>query len=90
MNPPLRKSYGCVYYGYRYGKKVILMKFYKSMMKYFAKYPDQNAFVHLLGGVGIGFLLTYPAAGAHPVRWGLSFIALALVGYLWAGNQKVK
>ena len=66
------------------------MKFYKSMMKYFAKYPDQNAFVHLLGGVGIGFLLTYPAAGAHPVRWGLSFIALALVGYLWAGNQKVK
>ena len=66
------------------------MKLFKNTMKYFSKYPDQNAFVHILGGIGLGFLLTYPAAGAHPIRWGLIFIGMAVVGYLWAGNQKVK
>jgi hypothetical protein len=66
------------------------MKFWKQAMKYFSKYPDQNAFVHLLGGVGIGFMLTYPVANTHPVRWGALFILLAIVGYIWAGIQKTK
>lgn len=66
------------------------MKFYKTAMKYFSKNPDQNAFVHLLGGVGIGFLLAYPVVGEHPIRWGLLFLLMALVGLIWAGTQKVK
>ena len=67
-----------------------MVKNYRNAMKYFGKYPDQNAFVHLLGGVGIGFMLTYPVAGIHPVRWGLIFLLMAVVGYLWAGMQKTK
>jgi hypothetical protein len=66
------------------------MKFWKQAMKYFSKYPDQNAFVHLLGGIGIGFLLTYPVASTHPVRWGALFILLAVIGFTWAGSQKTK
>jgi hypothetical protein len=66
------------------------MKFYKQLMKYFSKYPDQNAFVHLLGGIGIGFFLTYPVADIHPIRWSALFLMLAVIGYIWAGNQKIK
>jgi hypothetical protein len=66
------------------------MKFYKNAMKYFSKYPDQNAFVHLLAGVGFGFLLAYPVVGQHPIRWGLLFVLMAVVGHIWAGSQKVK
>lgn len=66
------------------------MKLYTNAMKYFARFPDQNSFVHLLGGVGVGFLLTYPVAGVHPVRWGLLFLGMAVLGFLWAGTQKVK
>ena len=44
--------------------------------------------IHALGGVGVGFLLTYPVAGVHPVRWGVACIALAIAGHVWAGMQK--
>jgi len=57
-------------------------------VKYFSKYPNYNGFIHLIGGIGIGFLLTYPLVGAHPVRWGLIFIGLSIFGHWWAGRKK--
>ncbi len=65
-------------------------KYITNSMKFFSKHPDQNAFVHLLGGIGIGFLLTYPVAGVHPVRWGLLFLLMAAIGHVWAATQKTK
>lgn len=57
------------------------------MMKYFSKKPLDNAVVHILFGMGTGFLLTYPMVGAHPLRWGIAFLAIALFGHIWAGSQ---
>lgn len=59
-------------------------KYYKRGKKYLGKYPDFNALIHILVGVGVGMLLTYPLAGTHPVRWGLLFLALGGLGHLWA------
>ncbi len=63
-------------------------EFGRRSTKYLSKNPNYNALIHMLGGIGVGFILTYPVAGAHPVRYGLAFIALAVVGHWWAGQQK--
>lgn len=52
--------------------------------KYFAKNPWYNAIVHLIGGMGIGILITHPIVDPHPLRWGLTFISLSFLGHLWA------
>lgn len=62
-------------------------KYYKRMMKYFSKNPHFNGLTHVLAGMGIGFLLAYPLAGAHPVRWGVAFLALGLLGHWWAATH---
>lgn len=68
-----------------------MLKLYKAYehraMNYFSKYPNYNALVHVVGGIGIGFLLTYPLAGIHPVRWGVAFVVLSMVGHWWAGRK---
>lgn len=64
------------------------MKCYKTMMKYYQKHVDFNGLTHLLLGIGVGMLLTYPVAGAHPVRVGLAFIIAGLCGHAWAGTHK--
>ncbi len=56
-------------------------------MKYFEKHPNTNSFIHVIGGIGIGFLLTYPLAGSHPVRWGIAFLVLSVLGHVWAATQ---
>lgn len=58
----------------------------KKMKKYYSKNVSENSIVHLIIGMGIGFLLTYPMAGPHPVRWGLAFITVGLVWHLKAGK----
>ncbi len=60
---------------------------YKRAVRYFTKYPHTNAVIHLFAGMGIGFLLTYPLAGAHPVRWGVALLTLSVLGHLWAATQ---
>ncbi|OGG24351.1 hypothetical protein A3A79_04165 [Candidatus Gottesmanbacteria bacterium RIFCSPLOWO2_01_FULL_43_11b] len=62
-------------------------KSYKRMLKYFSKNPSFSSWVHFLGGVGVGFILTYPLAGSHPVRWGVAFITVSILGHLWAATQ---
>ena len=66
----------------------MIMNFYKNMTKFFSKHPDQNAFVFLMLGVGIGFCLAYPVIGEHPLRWGGLFVLMGAVGLVWAGFQK--
>jgi len=60
------------------------MKGYNKCLKYFSKRPFYNAVVHAIFGIGVGFLLTYTIAGIHPVRWGVAFIVIALLGHLQA------
>lgn len=57
------------------------------IVKYMSKHPHYNAGVHWLGGIGLGFLLAYPLAGQHPVRWGVAFLALSLLGHLKASME---
>lgn len=56
----------------------------KGVRKYFSKNPDSNSVTHLLLGIGIGVLVTYPYVGSHPVRWGFGFLAAGALGYLMA------
>ncbi len=65
-----------------------MTKLIKKTKKYFGKYPCFNGSVHLLIGIGIGFLLTYPVVGSHPVRWGVTFIVLGVLGHVWAVIKK--
>lgn len=55
----------------------------KQVEKYFTKHPYYNGFVHLLVGVGIGILATYPYVGQHPLRWGAGFIVVGVLGHLY-------
>lgn len=55
----------------------------KQLVQYFKNHAIYNACVHVMVGIGIGMLLTYPLAGAHPVRWGLAFLALGILGHLY-------
>lgn len=56
----------------------------KKANKYFSKSPGFNGFIHVLAGIGIGILITYPYIGSHPVRWGIAFIVVSILGHLWA------
>lgn len=58
------------------------------MLKYMSKRPVYNACVHVVLGIGIGFLLAYSVVGIHPVRWGVAFIVLGLLGHLKATMMK--
>lgn len=60
----------------------------KTIMDYFGKHVEFNSVVHMLIGIGIGALLTYPVAGIHPVRFGLVFIILGVLGHIWAATHK--
>ena len=64
-----------------------MVKYYNRANKYFSKNPDFNGLVHIVAGIGIGFLLTYPLAAEHPVRWGVTFLILALIGHIWAATH---
>ncbi len=56
----------------------------KKIRTYFGKHVEFNAIVHLVGGMGLGILLTFPVFGLHPVRWGFAFMGWALLGHLYA------
>lgn len=60
----------------------------KKLIQYFSKHPTFNATAHLLLGIGIGILITYPMAGSHPLRWGLSFIGLSALIHIYAYFKK--
>lgn len=53
-------------------------------MIFLKKNPTYNAVIHALGGVGVGILIASPVAGTHPVRWGVAFLAISLLGHIYA------
>jgi hypothetical protein len=65
-----------------------MKKYCKTARKYLNVHTEFSGTVHLLFGVGIGVILTYPIAGVHPLRVGFMFLALGILGYVWAGTQK--
>ena len=54
-----------------------------KVIAYFKKHIVYCSFVHVIGGIGIGILITYPFAGIHPVRWGVIFLVIGVFGYLY-------
>ena len=60
----------------------------KKLMQYLSKNPSFNATIHLLLGLGAGILITYPIVGSHPLRWGLSFLGLGILGHLYPYFKK--
>lgn len=61
---------------------------YKTIEKYFKNHTMYNSFVHAVGGVGVGILITYPLIGEHPIRWGVGLLALSILGHLYAAYTK--
>lgn len=55
----------------------------KAIKKYLSAHPYYNATIHTIAGIGIGALLTYPFFGTHPVKWGISLIAVGILGHLY-------
>ena len=45
--------------------------------------PVYVAVIHAIGGIGIGILIASSVAGVHPVRWGVAFIIVSLLGHLY-------
>jgi len=62
-------------------------KYQKKAMKYFGKHPNYNASVHMLSGISVGIIITYPLVGGHPLRWAVFFLLLSVLGHLWAAQQ---
>ncbi|MDO8577238.1 MAG: hypothetical protein Q7R82_02755 [Candidatus Daviesbacteria bacterium] len=55
----------------------------KQIEKYFSSHVRYNSLVHVIAGIGIGILITYPLAGVHPVRWGIALVAIGILGHLY-------
>ena len=56
----------------------------KKGMIFMKKHPTYNAMVHAIGGIGIGILIASPVAGIHPVRFGIAFMIVSLLGHAYA------
>ncbi len=55
----------------------------KKVYDYYSKHVKYNSIVHVVGGIGIGILLTHPLADPHTMRWGLGLLALGILGHLY-------
>ncbi len=56
---------------------------YKKAMKYMSAHPYYNSTIHVIIGVGLGILITYPLVGEHPIRWGIALVTLGVLGHLY-------
>ena len=56
---------------------------YKKLDKYMGAHRWYNSTVHLLFGIGVGILITYPLVVTHPLRWAAVFMGLGLLGHLY-------
>ncbi len=61
------------------------LKYRHKAMKYLGNHVEYNSFVHMIGGVGIGILITYPLVGPHPIRWAVVFLVASILGHTVAG-----
>ncbi len=60
----------------------------KKETSYLKKHVAYTSIIHLIGGIGIGVLITYPLAGTHPVRWGIALLAISFLGHIYAWFAK--
>lgn len=60
----------------------------KKLEKYFSRHIYLNSLSHLLAGVGIGILLTNSFFNPHPLRFGIAFLILGLLGHAYAYISK--
>ncbi len=60
-----------------------LIKAETKMMKYFKAHPRYNGFAHMMIGLGLGILMTYPIVGVHPIRWGVIITVVGLLVHLY-------
>lgn len=56
---------------------------YKKITSYLEKRPIYNSSIHIIIGVGIGILITYPFVQTHPVRWGAALLVIGILGHLY-------
>lgn len=61
-----------------------MIKYMKKVLAFVKKHPAYIGAIHAIGGVGVGILIASTLAGAHPVRWGIAFIIVSLIGHLYA------
>jgi hypothetical protein len=61
---------------------------FRKMNKYFSKHVFYNSVIHALGGVGIGVLLASPLMFPHPIRWGVLFLGLSILGHVYIYTTK--
>ncbi len=61
------------------------LKYRHKAMKYLSNHIEYNSFVHMIGGVGIGILITYPLVGTHPIRWAVAMLLISILGHMYAG-----
>lgn len=55
----------------------------KKSQDFFKNHVVYNAITHLVIGIGIGILVTYPLVGIHPLRWGLGFLVVGGLAHLY-------
>ena len=61
-----------------------LQKSLKKMETFFKRHAAWNAVAHFMIGIGVGFLLSHPTGGIHPVRWGIAFVIVGTLIHLKA------
>lgn len=66
----------------------MVVNVYKKISQYFKAHIVYTSTIHVIAGIGIGMLLTYPLAGNHPVRWGMAFITIGILGHLYPLMKK--
>ncbi len=55
----------------------------KKALAFAKKHPAYIATIHAIGGIGIGIMIASPIAGVHPIRWGIAFLIISLLGHLY-------
>lgn len=55
----------------------------KEINQYLKNHLYYSSLIHVIGGIGIGILLVYPVVGTHPMRWGLTLIAISILGHFY-------
>lgn len=55
----------------------------QKILKFLGAHAEYNAFIHVISGIGIGILITYPLVGPHPIRWAVVFLTIGVLGHLY-------
>ena len=65
----------------------LFLTYRKRAINFFSKHVEYNAFVHVLGGIGLGIIVagfTFP----NQIVWALGLLLLSIVGHLYTITVK--